>query len=189
MRRGLRFAGAVIVVGAILGSTVFREQVVQAAAAILNVKVTNTAANPVPVTLTGTPTVQVGSAALPEPYQHNVFFNQQAGVCTLFVCTRAFPAVPEGKRLVITYASARFALVGDMTGAHVAVGLNGNDSTDPQVLLPAPINTGFGGFLAAGPVTLIAEAGDVPTITFGGQHTSDSNTAQVNITGYLVDVP
>jgi hypothetical protein len=40
------------------------------------------------------------------PYQHFVTFNQGTTYCYNFACTIAFPAVPEGKRLVITYASA-----------------------------------------------------------------------------------
>jgi hypothetical protein len=41
------------------------------------------------------------------PYQHFVTFNQSSAYCYNFACTVELPAVPEGRRLVITYAMAR----------------------------------------------------------------------------------
>ena len=45
--------------------------------------------------------VQVSSPAT-QPYQETIRFNQSETTCTQFVCLVDFPAVPAGKRLVVT---------------------------------------------------------------------------------------
>jgi hypothetical protein len=59
MRRVLVIATTLLVTSLVLGATVFRSQVASAAPAILNVFVTNDAANPVPVREQGTVKVNV----------------------------------------------------------------------------------------------------------------------------------
>ena len=169
-----------------LGATVFQEQVAQAAQAILPVKVTNTAAEPVPVTGTVSVNgaVQVSSPAT-QPYQETIHFNQSATTCTQFVCLVDFPAVPAGKRLVVTYVSARYGLSPGGTGANVELGINGSFS-EPSILLPAQ-RTGFDTHLASGPVTFYVDAGDEPTLGLNGQFVQPASlTASASIVGYLV---
>jgi len=123
------------------------------------------------------------------PYQHFVTFNQNSAYCYNFACVIDFPAVPAGKRLVITYASAQFALAGGGTLASVALASSANQ--DNQLLLPAPALDGLGRFyLCASPVTFYVNAGYKPVMILGGQYMLDngSNGAQVTITGYLVNL-
>jgi hypothetical protein len=165
---------------------VFREQVAQAAAAILPVKVTNTAAEAVPVTGTVSVNgaVQVSNPAT-APYQKTVHFNQSASTCTQFVCSVNFPAVPAGKRLVVTFASATYGLSPDGTLASVELGINSSFS-QPSILLPAH-RTGFDTYLASGPVTFYVDGGDTPTMDLQGQFVQPASlTASATIVGYLV---
>lgn len=189
---------AVLVLSAVLGATVLREPIATAASPFQNVIIGNTASQPVPVkqqgsiALTGTADVNVTNSSLKvttdqEPYEHTVFFNQTATTCTQFVCEVSFPAVPTGKRLVLTYASAEYGLTTGGTGANVSLGVNGNGINDPQIELPAPQPRGFDIYIASGPVSFYAEAGDVPTLSLGGQHINTSTTAHASVVGYLVD--
>jgi hypothetical protein len=197
MRRNATIGALLLIaVGVALGATVFRTDIAQATGLAQAVTVDNTAANPVPVREqnldSGSIKVReqgtVKVTADEEPYEHVDFFNQTAATCTQFVCHVTFPAVPAGKRLVITYASARWALTAGGNFAIATVGINGNDSTDPQILLPAAVQVGTVNWVAAGPVTLYAEAGDVPTMSLQGQFVQPvSNTAEASIVGHLVD--
>lgn len=206
-QRAIIAALLAITVGVVLGATVFRTDIAQATGlAGPDVRVINTPAQAVPVREQnldargnvkvheqGTAEVHVTNssvnvAADEEPYEHTVFFNQTDSTCTQFVCEVSFPAVPAGKRLVITYASARWALTSGGNNATVALGVNGNDVTDPQILLPAAVLSGFSNWVAAGQVTFYAEAGDVPTLSLQGQFVQPvSNTAEAAIVGHLVD--
>ena len=130
------------------------------------------------------PTVNIVSATDREPYQHRVLLNQTEANCTPFVCTASFPAVPAGKRLVITYASARYAITA-AASQQVRLGVNG-DVAEPFILLPAPVSIADG-YLASGPVTFYVEAGSVPTLSMIGQFVSPlSITAVASIVGHLV---
>jgi hypothetical protein len=123
------------------------------------------------------------------PYQHFLTFNQSTAYCYNFACTIEFPVVPTGKRLVITYASAQFALASGGTLASVALASSANENN--QMLLPAPVIDGLGHFYLAGsPVTFFVEAGDRPVMILGGQYMLDNgnNGAQVSVTGYLVNL-
>ena len=151
--------------------------------------VTNSTANPVPVQAQGTTQV-AGSVdvrtdpSARSPYQQAKLFNQTNTTCTQFVCTATFPAVPAGQRLVVTYASARYALSSGGTAPSVRLTATG---TTAAILLPAPVNIGFDSYLASGPVTFYVEAGQSPTLELGGQFVQPvSNTAEVAVTGYLV---
>ena len=191
MRRVIGAVALLLACSAILGATVFREQVAWAATPFQNVLVTNTPDKPVPVVGTveieGTSTVQV--AAELDPYEHSDFFNQGPDTCTQFVCAVRFPAVPAGKRLVITYASARWRLTAGGLSPSASLGINGNVGiNDPQILLPAPAPISPDNYIASGPVTYYVDAGDQPTLSLGGQFViPTSNTAFASVVGYLVD--
>ena len=175
-----------------------------AAAKLQDVFVVNDAANPVPTAAQGTTQVagsvtvagpvdvggpvNVGTTAAERtPYQESFLFNQTATTCTQVVCKASFPAVPEGQRLIITYASARYALSDDGTAPSVSISINGQ--TSPSILLPAPVRIGFDSYIAAAPVTFSVEAGQHPTLELGGQFVQPvSNTAEVALAGYLVPV-
>jgi hypothetical protein len=161
-----------------------------AADSLKEVFITNDASKPVPTQAQGTTnvagTVNVGTDASERaPYQHSFLFNQTESTCTQFVCMASFPAVPAGQRLVVTYASARFAL--SSGGVSPSVSLSVGGQTSPSILLPTPQLTGFTSYIAAGPVTFYVGAGGVPTIELGGQFVLPvSNTAEVSLVGYLV---
>jgi hypothetical protein len=79
-----------------------------------SVRVNNTSANPVPVTIQGgntgsgnrLPTQNVNEPGR-HPFQESIVLNSGAG-CAPFVCSTSFSPVPAGKRLVVTYVSAVF---------------------------------------------------------------------------------
>ena len=144
-----------------------------------------TVTTPPPVTL-----VQNVNEPGLNPYQHIISFNQNATYCYSYACVIEFPVVPAGKRLVITYASAQFALAGSgNTLASVALTTSVNDQV--QMLLPAPALDGLGRFyISASPVTFYVNAGVHPEMVLGGQFVLDNgnNTAQVSLTGYYVNL-
>ena len=184
----------VVVLAVVLGATVFSQPVAWAAQAVSATIIGPLDSNGnVRVHEQGTANVNVTNSSLQittdeEPYEHTDFFNQTAETCTQFVCNVSFPAVPAGKRLVITYASARWALTAGGNGATVSLGVNGNGINQPQILLPAAVLAGNVNWVAAGPVTFYAEAGDVPTMSLQGQFTQPvSNTAVAAMVGHLVD--
>ena len=207
MRKNAIFSALLVVaVGVTLGATVFRTDIAQATGLAQAVTISNTPAQAVPVREQnldargnikvheqGTADVNVTNGSLKVetdqvPYQHSVFFNQTTDTCTQFVCDVNFPAVPTGKRLVVTYVSAQWALTSGGNFATAVVGVNGNGINQPQVILPAAVLSGFSNWVAASPVTFYAEAGDVPTVSVGGQFVQPvSNTAHVSIVGHLVD--
>lgn len=163
-----------------------------AADAVKGVFINNDAAHPVPTAAQGTTQV-AGSVDVrtgPEartPYQETDLFNQSAETCTQFVCTATFPAVPAGKRLVVTYASARYGLSSGGTAPSVSLTDGTSAFSGDAILLSAPVNIGFDTWLAAGPVTFYVEAGQTPTLELGGQFVQPASlTAEVAISGYLV---
>ena len=122
------------------------------------------------------------------PYQHASRFNQGMDTCTQFVCEVTFPAVPAGKLLVVTYASARYA----STAANVFPNVELRTSNNPNdtTLLPAPAAVGPGSFITAGPVTFHVPAGRSPVLALGGIGVGlTSNTALASVVGYLIDAP
>src|SRR5262245_49948691 len=88
MKRAILVGLLLVVVSAVLGATVLREPIATAAAPITNVLVTNTATNPVPVR-------EVSPSQQAQPAY---FRGADAGTHPPLI-----PAVPAGKRLVITY--------------------------------------------------------------------------------------
>ena len=124
------------VLGGIAAVLFLMPQVSTAADSLKNVFVTNDTAHPVPTLAQGTTqvggsvsvdgsvdvngSVDVGTGPeAREPYQKTLVFNQDPSVGTQFVCTASFPAVPAGKRLLVTYASARYALTSGGTAPSV----------------------------------------------------------------------
>ena len=180
--RAVRHRGA-------LGVVLALPNISTAAEKFQNVFITNDAANPVPVRAQGTTPVSgtVDVRTAPDdrtPYQKTIFFNQTSESCTQFVCSVAFPNVPAGQRLVVTYASARYVLSANGLAPNVRVTANGAGRVD---LAPSPQRIGFDSYIASGPVTLFVEAGRQPGIDLGGQFVLPvSNTAEVSIAGYLV---
>ena len=186
MRRVVIPGVGLLLCSCVLGATVFREQVAQAAQAILPVRVVNTAGEAVPVTGTVSVNgaVEVSSPAT-APYQKTIHFNQGPTTCTQFVCDVDFPAVPAGKRLVVTFASATYGLSPNGTLASVELGINSSFG-EPSILLPAE-KTGFDTYLASGPVTFYVDEGDKPTMDLQGQFVQPASlTASATIVGYLV---
>jgi hypothetical protein len=186
MRRIAISSGVLLLCSCVLGATVFREQVAQAAQAILPVKVVNTANEAVPVTGTVwvNGAVQVSNPST-VPYQETVHFNQSATTCTQFVCDVDFPTVPAGKRLVVTFVSATYGLSPNGTLASVELGIN-SSFNEPSILLPTQ-RAGFDTYIASGPVTFYVDGGDKPTIDLQGQFVQPASlTATASIVGYLV---
>lgn len=176
--------------GGVVGVLFLLPGISTAAESFKDVFVTNTPANPVPTQAQGTTHV-AGSVDVrtgPEaraPYVHSLLFNQTASTCTNFVCTASFPAIPAGQRLVVTYASARYAL--SSGGTAPSVRLSANGLSEKSILMPAPVRIGFDSYVAASPLTFYVEAGQTPRLELGGQFVQPvSNTAEVAITGYLV---
>jgi hypothetical protein len=124
------------------------------------------------------------------PYFHAISVNQTSTLCDSFFCAIQFPVVPEGKRLVITYASAQFALAtASSTVASVSLASNQNEGN--QLLLPVPGLDGLGKYyIAASPVTFYVNPGFRPEVLLAGQYILDngSNTAQVTLSGYYVNL-
>ena len=186
MRRIVVSGVLLLLCSCVLGATVFREEVAQAAQAILPVRVMNTAAEPVPVTGTVSVNgaVQVSNPAT-QPYQETIHFNQSATTCTQFVCEVDFPAVPAGKRLAVTFVSATYGLSPGGTLASVELGINASFN-EPSILLPAQ-RTGFDTYLASGPVTFYVDAGDEPTLELQGQFVQPASlTATASLVGFLI---
>ena len=117
------------------------------------------------------------------PYQSNQLYNPSASICpNNFYCQIAFPAVPAGKRLVVTYASATYSLNAGATEAIVEIG-NGLFST---MDLPGAMNVGNLRYVASGPITYYFEQGETPYIFITGSSVITSNTGHASIIGYLV---
>jgi hypothetical protein len=120
------------------------------------------------------------------PYQHYRIFNQGTSTCTTFVCPVTFPAVPAGKRLVVTHASASFGVPPGESFPNVALA----DSTfnSPVLLLPAPVATGPGSLVASSPVTFYVGAGLSPVLELRGINIAfSSQSATATVVGYLID--
>lgn len=117
------------------------------------------------------------------PYQNNQLYNPSGSICpNQFYCQIAFPAVPAGKRLVVTHASATYSLNANATEAIVSIGANLFDTMD----LPAPVPVGNLRYVASSPLTYYFEAGTTPYIFITGSSVITSNTGHASIVGYLV---
>jgi hypothetical protein len=119
MRKAVLSCVLLVLGSMVLGATVFREQMAQAAQAILPVRVMNTDSQPVPVTgtvsLGGTTSVEVADDR--EPFETRVDASADPGD---FV-ERASFTVPADKRLVVEFMSV---VVTVPTGQVPLVGVN-----------------------------------------------------------------
>jgi hypothetical protein len=124
------------------------------------------------------------------PYQSSVVIVQNSANCPSgSTCTVHFPAVPAGKRLVVTYAGAEFTLANGVDRGIVSLAINGN-AAGPQITIPVSYVTGNIPLNVAGtPVTFYVEAGNVPTLLLRGAAVQTGLNAVGGIAGYLVSVP
>lgn len=117
------------------------------------------------------------------PYQSNQLYNPSAQICpNQFYCQIAFPAVPAGKRLVVTHVSATYSMTTGAVEAIVSLGKNLFDTMD----LPAPVNVGGNRYVASSPVTFYFEPGDTPYVFITGSSVITNNTGHASVIGYLV---
>jgi len=125
-----------------------------------------------------------------QPYQQTVLFNQTNEGCTAFFCSVSFNPVPAGFRLVITHASALFALVPGGTGPRVSLAIDDN-IFGTTLLLPTPIFNDFTNYVASSPVSFYVDAGHTPFLLLEGNQVlhDGSITAEATIVGHLVSVP
>jgi hypothetical protein len=114
----------------------------------------------------------------------NVFHCPNGGFCEAF-----FPAVPTGKRLVVTYASATYFLSAGGVEQNVFIGADGDLFDDVQYL-PAPTNIGGNKVVTGAPITYYVDVGHLPSLFLAGNvDTSNRFGAVATIAGYLVSVP
>ncbi len=207
MRRHVIIGGLLLIgLGVILGATVFRTDIAQATGLAQAVTVSNTPAQAVPVREQNTDSSAGGAIAVHEqgtvkvsvsnnssdnvPYQHTIDFNPDATICgsNLLVCRVEFPAVPPGKRLILTYASAHYGLIPGGLFPSVEIADSNSSFGSTRIALPAPVREGTAGdtYVAAGPIKLYVEAGKTPTMLVAGQYVSSTNTANASLVGYLV---
>jgi hypothetical protein len=181
----------------------------------VNVTVTNSPSDPVPVTgaVTGTVSLSAGTGVIvdnpvTDPVRVRSVNDALQPVAVKTSCTTTaigcgpgvFYQVPAGKRLVIEYASFQACVLpGQATGMRITTEVGGELATHDIDSAPASAgpgspawacNTGASSFAARGQqVRLYADPG-----TFVGVEGSrDSNIGNVSfrmaISGYLVDVP
>lgn len=164
-----------------------------------NVKVVNTSAEPVPVAVSGTPTVQVGNTAVNpalmrdvdrssrQPYHATLSapFNIGGDVAG----SSSSLVVPAGKRLVIKYVSA----IADVPVGQVVIGkfYTGNPAFYYGVVLNRQ-SSGNGSdevYISAQPVEIWLDPGDPIDIVFVRDSTLGIGYASVTFSGYLENVP
>jgi hypothetical protein len=120
------------------------------------------------------------------PYQSNQLYNPSASICpNQFYCQIGFPAVPAGKRLVVTHASATYSMNAGASEAIVSIGASLFDTMD----LPAPIFVGTNRYVASSPVTYYFEPGATPYVFITGGSVITNNTGHASLVGYLVPTP
>lgn len=167
--------------------------------AVKDVIVANTAANPVPTTVTNTPTVAV--ASLPtvtvqdrdeparQPFQHFGSFQIEAPA---FGDSDSF-AVPAGKRLVIEYITFRSNI---LTGGNQIVSFSlsnqgggsiGGFGFVPQTTIQSAVSTT--GFIAHEQLRAYCDPGTNVTVSAIRNSSVGSDTVSYTVTGFFVDIP
>ncbi len=145
-------------------------------------------------TLAAAPVTQVSDINAPwrNPYQHRITFTPNPTDCpNNLYCIATFPAVPAGKRLVVTNVSTQYSLTTPVTDAAVSIGVDGSLLSD-TLDLPAPVKIGDNDsrFVASASITYFVESGHSPTVILQGTYvTPVTFGTTVSITGYLVSVP
>lgn len=125
-----------------------------------------------------------------QPYQYAVQFTQAS--CPSGSCQFTFPAVPAGKRLVVTHAGGRFSLPTDQVPFFDLA-----SSSAPQehlvAMLPQTAGPPVGAigalrqyYVANGPVTMYVAAGAAPVVRLGG---FGVDGAIASVVGHLIDAP
>jgi hypothetical protein len=173
------------------------------------VQVTNTSANPVPVSVQGSTTVtgNVQVTNTPNVNVASTVFVQQAGIpysfdkvatCNNFNCFADFPTVPAGKLLVITHMSA-LARPTLSTTIFDLVELEGSNTIDtdfatrytfPMTRIgQAGDNVIADTWGANAQLLAFVLAGQFPRVTMSQRNQGETFFAQVTLAGYLVTAP
>lgn len=121
-----------------------------------------------------------------DPYQKEV---AAAPIdCTSSGCVVAFPAVPAGKRLVVTHISVVAATSDASTTYGVVVLSHAGVAPSATIYLPiAPMGPGATNyFYLSAPITYYVEAGDWPHIQMV---LTGSTSATVTLVGYSIALP
>jgi len=122
------------------------------------------------------------------PYLQEIGVNPSNSICpNSFFCVITFPAVPAGRRLVITHASVEFTNGVASAGTAYVSGPSG--IFGPRMIIPPGGVQGANRVIASGPITYYLEAGQTPTIIFSGNNIITSNSAFGMLAGYLVTLP
>jgi hypothetical protein len=149
MRRNAIHAGlSLIAVAMFLGATLFREEVAQAASAILNVQEQNTDANGnIKVHEQGTATVNVSNTVATddkfapgmEPARFGPVELDQGDIFG----TPVVPAVPAGKTFIVTYLNVEGLSMGVACLLYLRVSSGGSTVTSHLGSLPVQANAGL----------------------------------------------
>jgi hypothetical protein len=148
-----------------------------------NVKVTNTASNPVPTRDVDNPAQQ--------PFQQDSVLSTPDG---LLGADDTF-TVPDGKRLVIEFVSFQGSWPAGQATTRLFIGVcNSGGGTCQTRFFFAAISQGpdFGGaalFTASSPTRLYADPGTEVTVSVRRNAATGEGLANVALSGYLVNVP
>ena len=184
---------AVLVLSAVLGATVLREPIAFAATPFQNVIITNTASQPVPVSIGNTAGQPVPVKSPPQPlWQGTPYVSTQIILDNDTSNCDTFAAIPAGKILYVERVITDFNLKPG-AGAHTALRitpLGGSSNTlDIPAYPTAPASQVAGlyddytGSLDVGLPTSAAPQACI----FGDR--DDDYAAGITVTGYLVDAP
>jgi len=121
------------------------------------------------------------------PYLHEAGINPNTTVCpNSFYCQITLPAVPAGRRLVVTHASAEFTNGVAVPGTAYVT----STGTSTRIMIPASqFIASTSRMQASGQVTYYVEAGQSPVVQITGYSMLTSNSAFGAVAGYLVTVP
>ena len=135
--------------------------------------------------------VPTADATVRDPYQHTVTIRLTPSASCPYdnSCFIVFPAIPAGKRLVLTHASGSVS-------ANETAWMRITDAPSLEAgglfLLPGRVGSGSGPgfFIASSPVTFYVAAGRTPVIHIVSPFLSSTNyEAQATLVGHLVNAP
>ena len=192
MRRAVFVACLLILGSAVLGATVLREPIAFAATPFTNVIVGNTDANPVPVRVQGTSSVQVADERT--PFERRFDFVLEDGD---FSDAAPGFTVPDGQRLVVEFISARVTLPLGQTPSIFVNSLGGATGyalpLDRQGVRDTSVGT-FNEFGVATPALEFEESGGFYDVLLerqpdgsAGGNVNGRGTGSVYISGYLIN--
>lgn len=177
-----------IVVGVILGTTVFRSDIAQATGLAQAVVVSNTTSNPVPVRTQGT----VAVTSTDDPGRNAFAFFQNDSFDSTEKSHVVSFTVPAGKRLVIQSVSIETSLTTGVGQKLVLGSVQAQVNGHLEDYLMAPTFTGtLEGrdiYVLSQPTTIYADAGTDVHI-FATRNATDSgiNLMNASVQGYLID--